>query len=105
MNIGIAVNRIRTALGATQSEFSELTGISVSMISALEKGVRDLSETARENLLTVLGISYEELEVIAIEDLSEFEERHRALVKATKKGILAAITAQYSARKSLGMLR
>lgn len=77
--------------------------MSVSMISAVEKGVRVLSEAALENLLTVLGISREEMEVIAVSNIEEFEERHRALAEATTKGILAAIAAQHNARKSLGM--
>ena len=78
--------------------------MSVSMISAVEKGTRVLSDSALEQLLTVLALSREELALIAIENLDDLKERNRTIAEIARKGILTAIEAQHSARKSLGML-
>ena len=104
MNTGIAIRRIRSALGITQGEFSELTGLSPSMISSLESGDRSLSETALENLLTVLSLSEEEFDLIAVENIEQFERRYRRLAQMGQNLILKAIATQYSARKKLGVL-
>jgi transcriptional regulator with XRE-family HTH domain len=103
MNIGNALKRIRSALAMGQGELSELTGLSISMISAIETGDRTPSEETIENLMTVLSLSREELELICLDDLSKFAARYRKLAGHTQQAILEAIASQYRARKRLGL--
>lgn len=101
MNIGIALKRIRSALAMSQGELSERTGMSVSMISALEMGTRNPSEETVERLLIVLSLRREQLEIISASDPSKFEEQYRDLVEFSQHRVLRLICEQHEARKWL----
>jgi transcriptional regulator with XRE-family HTH domain len=103
MNLGIALKRIRSALAITQGELADLTGLSVSMVSAIEIGDRSASGETVDNLMKVLSLSREQLELIAIDDLSKFEARYRRLAEYTQHGILEIIGQQQRARRKLGV--
>jgi transcriptional regulator with XRE-family HTH domain len=101
MEIGVALKRIRSALGINQSELSELTGMSVSMISAIEQGQRNPSEEMVEKLLEVLKLNRTQLELISLGDPEEFDGRYRELAEFTQNRVLNSIRAQHEARKWL----
>ncbi len=103
MNICIAFRRIRSGLDITQDELSDLTGLSKSMVSAVENGERDLSEDSIENLRSVLSMSREQLELLCVQNLSDFAVNRQRLVELLQHSILEAIGCQYIARKALGL--
>ena len=55
------VNVLRAAKGLSQDELSELTGISQTMISAFERGIKDITLTRAKRLAAALGCSIEDL--------------------------------------------
>lgn len=101
MNFSVALHRIRNALAISQGQLSELTKLSVSMISAIENGIRAPSDESVAHLLFALLLSREELEIIAIESDDIFKEKYCERSVVTQSGILETIAAQLYARKQL----
>lgn len=102
-NFNLVVRRIRAALGLSQSEFGELIGMSVSMVSAVEGGTRNMSPNALTLLGTALNLSMEEIELIAQPDNSDLPPQYAALADATRNVLVRAVRAQLEARRALGI--
>lgn len=101
MKIGIALKRIRSALAINQGELSEITGMSISMISAVERDERSPSEEVIDRLRTVLSLSHEQFELICLDDPEAFEGKYRELASVGQNMVLNIVREQYEARKWL----
>jgi len=100
-NIGAAIHALRIAAGLSLKEFSTLTGLSVSTISAVETGTRSLSEQALQDLRSLLGLSEDEFELISSINESTLSGSLLRLEKATKNVLIEGVIAQYRMRKHL----
>lgn len=102
-NLNLAVRRLRAAIGVSQTEFGNLTGMSLSMVSAVEKGTRNMSKEGMDQLARALGLSLEELELAASADFDDLPPKFARLAAATQNVLINAIRAQLGARRALGI--
>jgi transcriptional regulator with XRE-family HTH domain len=104
MDIGIALKRIRLALGITQPQLAQLTGLSDAMISYMESGKKSPSAETRHHIALALGLTQKQLELLSVEDLSQFDDDLKRLAEATHEGLLEIVRLQHHARRALGVL-
>lgn len=97
----LALRRIRRSLALTQGELFNLSGISVSMISAVEKGTRALSKEKVIHLRAALSLTEKEFDILSQEKLSDFKKKYGDLKKTTQSGILEIFFQQIEAREKL----
>ena len=61
MNFGLNVKKIRTNAKMTQVQLAEKAGITASMISQIEKGIRNASIVSAFEISKALNVSLDEL--------------------------------------------
>lgn len=61
MNFGLNVKKFRTSAKMTQAQLAEAAGITASMISQIEKGIRNASIVSAFEISKALNISLDEL--------------------------------------------
>lgn len=61
ITIGSNIKNVREQRGMTQERLSEMMGIGVKSLSAIERGVVGISLTQMKNVCTILGVSSDRL--------------------------------------------
>lgn len=98
------VLRLRKALGLSQIEFAELTGLSKSNVSALECGDRRMTDVTMYNLCNVLQLTKEDIEFIGcVDDASQAPPPFQNFGSAARKALIKSVIAQHEARCQLGI--
>ncbi len=66
MSIGIAIRRIRVALGLTLADLGQIIGVPTPSLSGVEREERPLPELALKKLLAQLRMTQGELDLIGV---------------------------------------
>ena len=77
MNIGNAIRSVRKQLGHTQFQLAEMTGISQTSLSQIEKGIKRPSAKTLKKVCEVMDIPESVIYILAMQDVDVPESKKK----------------------------